>query len=267
MPPAACVKQLVLLLTFCNVQISAANSSGLRSTDDVPRVYWQSSFETGDLSEWDPRSGKTAFHNRGIHEVTPSAARSGQFGIKLTVNGARSKKTAARIFLRHIDSHPLPDGYYGTWLFVPHNYTPASWWNVFQFKSRFRDQSKPAFSVNIGRDAMGMYLYVWDKANGGRLRRPKPRLPLRARVWTHISAYIEQSNSFNGQFVLFQDGREIVRLDDVRTMLDKDARLHWAVNNYTDDISSDMLPPGRAVLYFDDCTVTEFWPKDAPSRK
>ena len=74
----------------------------------------------------------------------------------------------------------------------------------------------------------------------------------------HLEIFLSQSTTFNGQIIVWQDGVEILRQDNVKTrypyMGDE-----WSIASYAGSIS-----PSPATIYFDDATIsTGRW---APAR-
>lgn len=162
----------------------------------------------------------------------------------------------ARIFRRWLDGDkglPLPEeAYYSAWYYFPQNYQPANSWNIFQFKSK-GDTAEPMLSFNIGNTDNGsMYLYVWDRANGG-ISHNQGDNPLIVPVgqWVHIEAYVKRSFNPDGQLTVWQDGVKIIDALNIRTLRGEDDRLHWSVNNYTKNIF-----PSNPIIYVDDAVIS-----------
>ena len=67
--------------------------------------------------------------------------------------------------------------------------------------------------------------------------------------WVHLEIFLRESASFDGQIIVWQDGVEILRQDNVKTrypyMGDE-----WSIASYAGSIS-----PSPATIYFDDATI------------
>ncbi|MEM7032312.1 MAG: heparin lyase I family protein [Chloroflexota bacterium] len=228
-------------------------------------IYWSTDHETGDFSEWEAKQGQAIFNSNtppGTSDILISTdvARSGQYSTKMALTKAENGlKQGARIFRRWLDSEEglsLPtEAYYSAWYFFPEVYTPDDWWNVFQYKSK-GSSSEPMFSFNIDNDEQGnMVFYIWDKANGGishnQVGAPQP-IPVGQ--WVHLEIYFKTSFNKTGQVTMWQDGVQIIDVQNIRTILGEDERLHWSVNNYTDGIT-----PSNPVIYVDDVAISKVW--------
>lgn len=223
-------------------------------------VLWSADHSTGDFSQWEYRQGRAIYNSNtepgtSNIQISDDVAHSGKYSLKLSLTGAENgQKQGARIFRRWLDGNnqmPLPEeAYYSAWYYIPQNYEISRWWNIFQFKSRGAS-SEPMFSFNVGNlDNGEMYLYVWDKANGKAHRQENP-LILPIAKWFHLEAFVQARSTQSGQLVIWQDGIKIIDAVNIRTLRGEGDRLHWSVNNYTDDIV-----PSDPVIYVDDCAIS-----------
>ena len=208
--------------------------------------------------------------------------------LKLSLPGATNgNKLGTRVFRRYLDDSPgengqempllLPDeAYYSAWYYFPKLYKPADWWNIFQFKSKGTSaqglSSEPMFSFNIETNAEEqMSLFVNHKrvvasdkfphGSAVQYRQQKP-LPLPLREWVHIEAYLRKSTvtgngtiRADGRLTIWQNGTRILDQKKIKTLLQPDARLHWSVNNYTDNITN-IASDEAVTIYVDDAAIS-----------
>ncbi|MEM7032313.1 MAG: heparin lyase I family protein [Chloroflexota bacterium] len=228
----------------------------------VVQVLWYADHETVDFSQWERKQGQAIFNNHTTPgssdiQISNEIARSGNYALKLTLTEAvNGQVQGARIFRRWLDSDQgleLPEeAYYSAWYYFPQQYTPVAWWNIFQYKSK-GEESLPMFSFNItNRENGDMYLYVWDKANGGVSHKQiNDPVPIPIGQWVHIEAYVKKRFSPDGQLTVWQDGVKIIDATNIYTLRGENHRMHWSVNNYTDDIQ-----PSNPVIYIDDAAIS-----------
>ncbi len=226
-------------------------------------ILWSADHETGDISQWEANQGQAIFNSHtppGTSDISVSTdiAHGGQYALKLRLTGATNKQTqGARIFRRWLDNTvvpevPLPDeAYYSAWYYFPQTFTPAAWWHSFQFKSR-GDSSLPMFSFNIGnRDSGAMYIYVWDNILSHSHAQQGIKILVPVGQWVHIEAYLKTRVTPTGQLTIWQDGVQIIDVQNIQTIRGTNDRLHWSLNNYTDDII-----PSDPIIYIDDAVIS-----------
>jgi hypothetical protein len=255
-------------------------------------ILWRADHEGGNLYQWhyadnwptkNPNAGGGVF-NTGGSAVTAQAsgvqAHSGQFSAQATITGAYQETTRAVRLMRWTDKpwDAQPQGgtyfpneaYYSAWFYFPHVYNPTQsgswdtnhdggWWNIFQFKSDdAQGDSQPIWVLNVDHDAASetMRLYLYSKYNAPHSFTQSDPLTLPAGQWVHIEAYYKNRADQTGQIIIWQDGREIIHVTNVRTSLGgSDGNVIWGVGNYTDHITGGPTD-GQATVYIDDAVVS-----------
>ncbi|MCP4371010.1 MAG: hypothetical protein GY797_23280, partial [Deltaproteobacteria bacterium] len=69
--------------------------------------------------------------------------------------------------------------------------------------------------------------------------------------WVHIEAYVKKSHLPNGRLTVWLNGQEIIDAQNIQTLRNEGDRLHWSLNNYTDNIT-----PSDPVIYADDAVIS-----------
>ena len=258
---------LVLITTiYVPGSFTRADSAPTMADTTIPtdsHILWSADHETGNMSQWEYKQGRAIYNTEtapGSAEVYVSddRAHSGRYSLKMRIRGAEDgKPQAVRVFRRWMDNTgdsdiPLPDeAYYSAWYYFTQRYTPPVWWNIFQFKSRGAT-SLPMFSFTVdNRNGGAMYLDVWDNILEETYVQNRPGIPLPVDQWVHIEAYIKQSYAPTGRLTVWQDGVEILDIQNLQTSRGPDDRLQWSVNNYTDDIE-----PSNPLIYVDDAIIS-----------
>jgi hypothetical protein len=230
----------------------------------VANILWSADFETGDMSQWD------GLWNSGLGNaaVTTQHAHSGKYSAALTVSNVNSENVSGtRLAKDHLGVNDvLPDAYYSVWYYFPLEVIAPSWWNVFQWKSRWNRQdtssSDPIYSVNIGTRRDGsMYYYLYDHVGSdgtyntsgvGRKASAPINIPLN--TWVHLECYYKWSTSDNGQVSCWQNGQPLWNVQGVVTEYNYGQVSNprqWMVNNYTDNTS-----PSTQTFYVDDAAIS-----------
>lgn len=215
-------------------------------------VVWRANHETGDLSQWTRNQGEAVFNTgTGRVRITESFARSGRYGVALSIRNADGRPQAARIF--RWDEN-LKSGYYSVWFYFPRRFEPAHWWNVFQFKSPDRNGvSRPTWSLNVGNLRNGaMTFYLYDSLRGRTHDAPLTSAPLVIPVgrWVHVEAFYKHATNTTGRIAIWQDGTKIYDVSGVKTALSN--YVQWSVDNYTNKIH-----PSSATIYIDDAAISK----------
>lgn len=227
--------------------VAADNSA---ETLPLDQILWQSSTETGDVSEWTQAQSGEAIFNTGTGrvELTQDVVRTGSYALALSVENASKQTQGARIF-RWAEN--APEAYYSAWFYFPEQVNPAVWWNIFQFKSN-NGESLPTWIVNVDTDEQSgdMTLYLWDDITDTSHYIPlvEQPMPIPVGEWVHIEMFVRQAQDLNGQVTLWQDGVLLYDISKVQTTLADN--IHWSINNYTDDIS-----PANVTIYADDAMI------------
>ena len=251
--------------------------------DRIPadQVFWATDHEQGvdgelgGLSDWwdnDAEYPGGGMFNDVVEgddwEVfaTDEIAHTCTYSVSATIIGAENDTTRAVRLMRWLDegwdqaapddpSFLPDDAYYSAWFYFPEFFEPIDWWNIFQFKSTAEPDGSndPVFTLNVDSDpaTQTMWLYWWTKEQpGGSLGfyQDDP-LPLPIGAWVHIEVHYEARTDTTGRVILYQDGVEILDVDNVITHLGD--RLYWGIGNYTDDIR-----PSTATIYVDDAVIS-----------
>lgn len=243
------------------------------------------SHDAGDLSGWEDKMGNAVFNSTsGIgtaeESVVSGFGRTGQHSLKMTITGAdglqggsQAVRLLRRWWINQAEVVPLPDAYYTAYLYFPNEFEIGDFWNVHQFKWHSDSRgSQPMFSYNIGRNANGMYLFIYHRApfagtfNPGSDATDRSRFqagtPLRVRAnqWIQIQSQYTRSTidgnglmNPDGRLTVWQDGLLIFDLVNIYTRRDNDltGRINWGVNNYAPDIT-----PPNPTIYADDISIS-----------
>lgn len=247
-------------------------------------ILWSADHEEATLADWDgggnPDEGGGIF-NTGDNEVeagaTSDVAHSGNYAARAVITNAQRAQNGARAvrLMRWTDKNwrdggdYFPDStYYSVWMYLPepcnpNKYAPwdpgdGGWWNVFQFKSEDANEvSQPMFSLGVFHDdASGdMSFYVYGSALEQSFD-PQTPMTVPVATWFHLEALYVASTEETGRLTLWQDGREIVDIREVQTVLPGGTEKPvWGIGNYTDHISCGGTE-GNATVYFDDAVVS-----------
>ena len=252
-------------------------------------ILWSADHEEGDLSDWTYPSFRYAgggVFNTGGSDVRADACRdvahAGDWSARATItNALRAENGNRAVRLMRWTDRPWDDhgryfpnaAYYSTWVYLPFAFDPrkfppwdpgdGGWWNIFQFKGPDREgTSQPLWVVNVGRrdNDPSMYLYLHSHYNRPSSRGQRDPLPLPVGKWFHLEAFYHSATDRTGRLTLWQDGQQILDLQNVVTSLGgengRDTHPIWGIGNYTDHIVGDPEEDGRATVYFDDAAVS-----------
>ncbi len=270
------------------IEVNQANIEAIKDAINHPNpaaadhILWQADMEEGTLYDWfyddQAQSGGGVF-NTGDDEVIAQAstavARSGHYSAEATITNAyRAQNGSRAVRLMRWTDKPWAgggdyfpaDAYYSTWMYIPttynvNKYAPwdpgdGGWWNVFQFKSDDEnDESQPIWTLNIAHDDLNqtMVFYAYTKYNTPASHAQSEPIPIPVGRWFHVEARYVQSANENGRVTFWQDGVEILDVDQVNTILSGNAV--WGIGNYTDHIVGGEVD-GTATIFFDDAIVS-----------
>jgi hypothetical protein len=226
-------------------------------------IVWQADFETRDLSQWnmgesrgDPKadSGLCFRPNNG---VTDEQAHSGSYSMKMVINTLFP--AGCRQF-RKPEPQSGESYYYSAWFYIPERVQVGVFWNLFQFKANLNGKSGLFWKLDVRNNETGdmVIVPVWDgpiagpQAGDGVKRVPyfQTKTTMPVGEWFHLEVYLKQSEEFDGHIIVWQDGIELLNMDNVRTKWTGGYQ-SWSVNNY-----GRQLKPNPTTLYIDDVIVS-----------
>ncbi len=259
------------------------------------KLLWLADHETGDLSQYtagDTYGGSfdsdCTRPNQGVVSA-PEPVFRGQYAMKMTAP-ITAAKPACRQF-RYEESSAGHSGsanaqqlplYYSLWLRFPAQYQVKDWTNVIQFKAKTFDKSQnDAFWVlelrnrldSAGIDSMYLmlrYKGIYPGPTAGEdaglkhYHHDKLAVTVPAAKWFNLTLLLSQStnaagqqSNYDGELVIWQDGTEIYRMEDIATRY-PDSWNEWSVNVYapTDGIAVDGKP-ADFVVHVDDVKISD----------
>ncbi|MCP4149047.1 MAG: hypothetical protein GY757_14965, partial [bacterium] len=196
--------------------------------------------------------------------VSTEYAHTGTYSMKMTVDTDYGQNTGCRQF-RHEESRSSGEYYYSVWILFPEYYTINDWSNIIQFKSKLYDRSRndAVWVLELrNRDNGTMYFMLrWKgkmagpaEGEGAGLKHYHQELmDVPVGQWFHLEVYLKQSEAYNGQIAVWQDGVEIYNMNKVKTKY-PDSWQEWSVNTYTDH--TDGVTPRFFTMYVDDAVVS-----------
>lgn len=230
-------------------------------------VLWQADMETGDLSQWHINNPRSVESDSGLcwrpaNGVSTDQAHSGQYSMMMMIDSA--SPSGCRQFRKPepATGEPL---YYSAWYYFPEQVRVTGNWNLFQFKSKtfeFSDDGDSGvfWKLDVRNNQHGEMALIlsWKgpiegprAGDGVKARQYYQTLAtLPVREWVHVEIYLRQSEAFDGQVTVWQDGVEIFNMDNVRTRFPGGDQI-WSVNNY-----GKGLLPNPTTLYIDDTVIS-----------
>lgn len=229
-------------------------------------VVWYADFEAGNNVDQlknqldsDPieESGSASF------AVVTDQAHSGTHSLRL--RGTTPPSAGARAFRKYEIWNNLQPYWYGCWFYFPVLPEVGVFFNLWQFKSNHPDTgSSLGWKLevrNLDSDPTKIALrVVWDGQFDGPFStddssnkhylQEDPPVILPIAQWTFVETYLEQSENFDGTFIVKQDGVELFRFEEVRTK-QPGANNNWSVNFY-----GDQVDPSPYDLFVDDMAVS-----------
>lgn len=223
---------------------------GTRAASPVP---WETSHESGDLTDWTLNQSGEAVFNTGeaVISVEPGAAHTGRYGLKHEVWGIDKGVVATRIFRW---AERLEEGCYSSFFMfpvLPLVNTDYGWFTLFQFKKNDREGgSDPTWIIGIDQvdgEAL-LCLNDWGHKIWNIPANVSPVRPLVAGKWFHVEAYYKTGVT-DGVIRVWLDGVLTWDMQGVDTM-GIDLNIQWAIGCY-----GTLVTPGNLVLYTDDCRI------------
>jgi hypothetical protein len=267
----------VFVIAACGLQSPTTGQERSARARVAPKpeagILWSADHETGDFSQWkDDNAGGIWLSSSGNAEISTDEAHSGRYSAALTIYNAEGMDESPGVRLARIgtelDPNNLPtEAYYSVWYYFPQIVRPTVFWNVFQWKRRFvrKDgsaSSDPVYVVDVGnRDNGAMYFYLYNHVGrdgayetpgvGGKAA-SSINIPLNR--WVHFECYYRWSTTDTGRVTCWQDGEQIMDVQDVVTEFDYgdiDNPRQWTVNNY-----SSQTRPSTQTIYVDDAVIS-----------
>jgi hypothetical protein len=239
------------------------------SSGAYANAVWHADMETGDLSQWRINNNRGVESDSGLCSrpgkgVSAEQAHSGRYSIKMTIDSRTS--SGCRQFRKPEPATGAPL-YYSAWYYFPKQEAVMGFWNLFQFKSNnFKtsdegDGDRGVFwKLDVRNNPQGEMALIlsWKgpiegpyAADGVKVRQYYQTLAtLPVRQWVHVEVYLKQSETFDGQIIVWQDGVELFNMNNVRTRFPGGDQ-SWSVNNY----GKEMLP-NPVALYIDDVAIS-----------
>lgn len=214
---------------------------------DLSQFYFGlNSTTTPCCNEGNPGGG---VFNSGNASAGPSfdVAHGGTYSALLKISTPSNPTSGTRLF-RWAESQNYTDLYYSVWYYFPQIYTPTTFWNVFQWKSKgTAEGDNPFFILNVGNRPSGdMFFYLYDQPTNTSYT-PQTFINIPVGGWTHVEAHYV-CDPVNGHVTFWQDGTQIFDVSAPTRYADGDCQ--WSVNNY-----SDAITPPTASIYVDDAAI------------
>jgi hypothetical protein len=236
-------------------------------TNGESTILWEADMETGDMSQWaigvsqlSVITADTGMCTRPENGVSTEQARSGSYSMKMIIETTESSACRNNRKPEAESGMPLC---YSAWYYIPEKTTVGRFWNIFQFKSKVNDGSPPSlfWKLDLRSDENGdLYAVLFWRApvpgphidDDINTRRPyyQTRAIVPIAQWMQIEACVRQSEGYDGQIAIFQDGLLLFNMTNIRTNLEKGV-MAWSVNQY-----GRQLTPNPNTLYIDDVVVS-----------
>ena len=278
---------------MAQVKDSAASPQAATQSESIAvassssaNVLWSADMETGDLSQWYfPSTGPTGNYGGGEFDsgiasaaASTEVAHTGSWGAKLSITTPASPQSGTRMF-RWLEPRQNQSAYYSVWVYFPTYYTltgdPSNghFLNLMQFKTRTADNSRidPVWAVYLDDSHPGQYYlkagYGWG---GTQLAGPyasdgiggkwfnQTTAPLPVGKWVHLEFFLKQSNSYNGQLTVWQDGVKLFDFQNVITSYNNCNFNSWCADDeWSVNLYSDGLTPNPSFIYIDDAKIAD----------
>lgn len=233
--------------------LSSTISPPLPSPNPADYIF-KADFESGDLSAFTDPAGEYFGKGNFSKESITSNPAIGNFSAALTIGSGPG--TAAYLFTYKVPATPL--GYYSADFYIPKNIVPGAWWNIWQWKSKNEEFSKPTIDLNILKDKGIFHIYMdytpgGDPANPTELIIQDKFIEFPVDRWVNITGYYMAANDNSGYVIIYQDGIKIFEERGIQTKPGNEDIL-WSVNSYADQIS-----PNPATIYVDNVSIAEMY--------
>jgi len=205
----------------------------MSQTSFAATVYFNSGFETGNVSEW---IGDGGGNHTGGSYVSNEKPRTGNFSWKAynDPNLPSPDDISAKLLRWRFD---YPSAYYSAWFFWPADYPVSGvgtqYINFFQWKEKAAPYNpvwviaaKESF-VYPGNDEICVHDWYGGKIYRNSVKLPKGR-------WFHVEAFMKEAFT-GGQLTVWLDGQQIFNLTNLNTSggaTNTSGFLMWGVGNY-----------------------------------
>lgn len=223
-------------------------------------VLWQADMETGDLSQWRigaARGAQVEWDSgrcyRPPNGVSTEQAHSGRYAMQMTID---SRQDAGCRSFRRPEVASGRALYYSAWYYFPVRVQVGVFWNIFQFKA----SAERVWSLRVGNlpdGTMTLFLswkadIVGPTASDGVATKQyfQTLTTLPVGRWVHLEVYLKQSEQFDGQITVWQDGVELFNVANIRT------RPPGTIQSWSIDSYGRSLQPNPTTLFVDDVAVS-----------
>jgi hypothetical protein len=216
------------------------------------KIIFKEDFETGTYSSFNGEDGE--YFGKGIffqNKIVDKPAE-GNYSAALTIGSGEG--TAAYLFTYIVPSTPI--GYYSADYYVPGKIRTGDWWNVWQWKSKDENFSKPIIRLNFLDENGIFHVYMFYTAGGTNanpdqmIEQVNP-IPFPTDQWVNITGIYKSASDDSGYVEIYQDGVKIFEMNGFQTK-PGDKNVLWSVNSYADEIK-----PNPATIYVDNMVIGE----------
>lgn len=213
-----------------------------------PRFLWQTDHERSGLRDWSDNDCGGIFDNGSAYTEysRPTGNRTGEMRLRVP-NMNTGNSEGARAF-RWCESRQHRALFYSAWYYIPQTVRVSWWWSLMEWKSRGSFNAKFRIAVGNRRDGQ-MYLFLGRGADSGGGKWDQSIKNLPAREWVHLEAYYEKAIDQTGRVTLWQDGVQIVDVNQVSTANSSD--LGWAIVNY-----GQYTSPSDVEIFVDNAAIS-----------
>lgn len=228
----------------------------------MTNIYLSSDFE----NQAESSLGDSPIHDSGLsaRAWNQQVGYSGSRSIQMMINSWYAGSGCRTFVNDHIKSGQ--DGVYGAWFMTPTQIGVGGWWNINQIKSKNENEDAVAYKLEVynpGYQQMalkavyklglpGPHYDDDSKTKTYFQQNPIPIVPLQ---WFHLEFKLVQSDNYDGQWVVKQNGIEIFRFENIITRLPNGFN-SWSVNNYGSNLWTNGKT-GWNSLFVDDVTVAD----------
>jgi hypothetical protein len=261
--------EIYLGLVFCGALFALVGFGMDQTAAEGTNILWSADHEEGDLSDWYVNTGGGEVNSgNAVSVASRDVAHAGSWSVKATIT--TPPVAGVRLF-RLPESKTNDQLHYSAWYYFPEVFRPV-WWNIFQFKSRPASDgpSDPFWTVNVGNrsdGSMALFLQWWGElwtlrgidgphqGEFGWYRYTQSIKNVPVGQWVHIEVFLRQSDRFDGQIIVWQDGVELANQNNIKTrypfVSTAFGAAEWSINNY-----SESILPSPATIYFDDAVIS-----------